>query len=93
MGYVIATAGFGKSSGSRSRPEGMAHAVWPGDDFTACGLPVASSLFCYHEQFTTTELARCPLCNQRVLALPGAAALPDATRELGAWADRPNGSA
>ena len=79
MDYGIATAGFSKTSGSRSRPEGMAHAVWPRCDFTACGLPVASSLFYYDEQFTATELPRCPVCAQRVIApptLPRAADMP-----------------
>lgn len=70
MDYAIATAGFSKASGSRSRPEGMAHAVWPGYDFTACGLPIASSLFGYEERFTSTQLSRCPVCVQGALAPP-----------------------
>jgi hypothetical protein len=70
MNYAIATAGFSKASGSRSRPEGMAHAVWPGQEATACGLPVVSSLFCYDDPFAATELLRCPLCVEHSLAPP-----------------------
>ena len=70
MDYGIATAGFSKTSGGRSRPEGMAHAVWPGQEVTACGLPVASSLFCYDNVFAETELLRCPICVEYVLASP-----------------------
>lgn len=68
MGYAIATAGFGKAAGTRSHPEGMAHAVWPGGTVTACGLPVASRLFCFDEPFTITALQRCPDCAERATA-------------------------
>ena len=72
--------GLGRRARPTTAPKGDKHAYRPGEETTACGIPVADLHAWEQERFGDGLLNRCPECLRRTRSAPSEVPWADSTR-------------